>query len=220
MRTVYSKPSDASDIDLGGLSISTLRQYLAEGEARRDCLVNFIERRHIDRFFSPIKCLRNAQSQGGFAMMALCCLLIETIQSYRDGLPSNDRWELGDLRKEQVPTEFGIPAGKFKVCDTFKRFFEDYSSLFPGIIIKDFYEKIRCGLLHQAQTKGKWTVNPSGHLCESVGEKKNINRNLFADQLQTCFAYYLADLRFLPWGHPTWINARRKLWWLARLSES
>jgi hypothetical protein len=220
MSTVHSKPSKASDIDLGGLKISTLQQYLAEGETRRDCLIDFIEQRHTKRFFSPIECLRNAQSHGGFAMMALCCLLIETLQSYRDGLPSTDRRELGDLRKEQVPAEFRIPGGKFNGNDSFKLFFEDFGSLFPGTMIGEFYEKIRCGLLHQAQTKGKWTLNPSGDLCEIVGEKRNINRNLFADQLRICFAHYTADLRFLPWNHPTWVNARRKLWWLARLSES
>jgi hypothetical protein len=56
-------------------------------------LIDFIRQRHTERFFDPIQRLRGAErnQQGyGFAMMALCSLLIETIQSYREGLPTTD----------------------------------------------------------------------------------------------------------------------------------
>jgi hypothetical protein len=54
-------------------------------------LIEFIRQRHTERFFKPIQLLGSAakNDQGyGFAIMALCSLLVEAIQSYRDGLPT------------------------------------------------------------------------------------------------------------------------------------
>lgn len=59
-------------------------------KAQKAELVRFMNERYSERFFDPIRCLRSASgnSQGyGFAIMALCCLLIETLECYRQGLP-------------------------------------------------------------------------------------------------------------------------------------
>src|SRR5260370_380850 len=69
--------------------ISKVRRCLRKKD--RDGLVQFLRERHDERFFKPIRYLKGAPGniQGyGFAMMALCALLVETIQSYRDGLPT------------------------------------------------------------------------------------------------------------------------------------
>src|SRR5437660_610686 len=100
--------------------ISRVRTSLRKKD--RAGLIEFIRQRHKERFFEPIRQLRTAASnqQGyGFAMMALCSLLIETIQSYRDGLPTTDRGELGRLRALRVPAEYAIPPGQISGTEAF-----------------------------------------------------------------------------------------------------
>ena len=58
-------------------------------------LASFLRGRHEARFFGPIECLRKAEDTYGgygFSMMALCCLLTETIQCYREGMPTTSNY--------------------------------------------------------------------------------------------------------------------------------
>ena len=69
----------------------------------RDQLIIFLEERFNERFFEPIRRLNFQNREGfGFAIMALCSLLIETLQSFRYGLPSTNSRELEDLQIRQM----------------------------------------------------------------------------------------------------------------------
>lgn len=198
--------------------------WLAAKEATK--LAAFLRRRHEARFFNPIEYLRRApDTYGGygFSMMALCCLLIETIECYRRGIPTTSKKEWSGLakiqQKETVLTPFQLPTqGPPKGSEVFETFFRDFQSLFPNVDGKAFYENIRNGILHQAQTKGGWTINARGALCAG----KNINRNLFAKALEKAFDSYTAGLQEKAeqktWNKD-WENAARKIWWLIRISR-
>jgi hypothetical protein len=152
--------------------------------------------------------------------MALCSLLIETIQCYRDGLPTTSPGELNHLRDlGAVPVAYRIPAGMgVSGEEEFRRFFGKYRDSFPGVRPVAFYRKVRNGILHQGQTKGGWTIRKSGSVvCEP--KKKIIYRNQFAGRLRLCFDRYLEELEAHPWNRPIWANAARKIWWLIRLSR-
>jgi len=187
-------------------------------------LIDFLRQRHEERFFKPIKLLGNAKRnwQGhGFAMMSLCSLLVETIQSYRDGLPSTNLGELQRLTKKikDVPAEYQLPVGlTFKDVSggkSFRQFFRRYRADFNGLSGKKFYNNIRNGLLHQAQTKRGWTIRMDGLKLHAA---KVINRDIFADRLERAFGRYLDELAYAKWNSTLWKNARRKVWWLVRLS--
>ena len=148
----------------------------------KDGLVRFLRERHQERFFRPIGHLKSAPGnmQGyGFAMMALCALLVETIQSYRDGLPTTYDGELRKLRKiSRVPPAYKIPLtlqvnGKV----TFQRFFRAYRHTFDGLSGARFYRNIRNGLLHQGQTKRGWTLWKRGFRVWDAKQKRIFERN-------------------------------------------
>jgi len=68
-----------------------LELALKAGPSRK--LARFIWARHYERFFEPIRIIRE-HDRGrvhGFAMMSLCSLLIETLQCYKFGLPTTGR---------------------------------------------------------------------------------------------------------------------------------
>lgn len=84
------------------------------------------------RFFDSIKILIKDKNKNGFAVMALNCLLIETLQQFVDGVDTNDR-------SMNAYTNF-LRRELFDVFDT-----EEKAIM--------FYKNIRCGILHSAQTK-------------------------------------------------------------------
>jgi hypothetical protein len=91
------------------------------------------------RFFDAIRTLSGScNDQWGhnlsFSIMALNCLLIETLQQFYDGLEST-------------------PARKNEAA--FKRFLSHSNYFgFSRKVSEQFYRNIRCGILHQAETKG------------------------------------------------------------------
>jgi len=185
-------------------------------------LVQFLRDRHQERFFKPIRKLKSSPGniQGyGFAMMALCSLLVETIQSYRDGLPTTGGRELAHFRTlKNVPSPYRIPAGLTAGGKkAFRRFFRSNRSHFPGLGGARFYMNIRNGLLHQGQTKGAWTVWKQGSRVFDAKQKR-IFRDDFAEALEATFKVYLATLQKRAWRSGLWTNAARKIWWLIRLS--
>lgn len=86
------------------------------------------------RFLSQIQILTNDINTNGFSIMALNCLLIETMFQFKIG-------------KKTTPTSNSDQYSNF-LQDTFPTVFTSYDSA------KAFYSDIRCGILHSAQTKG------------------------------------------------------------------
>jgi hypothetical protein len=206
-----------------GCSITEVESWLAAGDTQR--LASFFWKRHEVRFLAPIECLRKAAetySGYGFSMMSLCCLLIETVQCYRDGMPTSSRKEWGllvDIQStEPVPPEYFLPTVLPKTGRAvFEKFFFDFQSDFP-MAGQDFYENIRNGLLHQAQTKSGWTIDAKGSVpCDPLN--KRINRDLFVQKLRICINNYFQVLRCASWGDANWTNAAKKMWWLIRVSK-
>lgn len=111
----------------------------------------------------------------GFAIMALCCLLIDTLQSFRN------------TRKGQSSTEV---FKEFLQLPSFGGQFND------DTIIRHFVRGIRDGVLHDAETRGWviWREEPEGRILEPQGDGYALNRSEFYRALKTEFAKYLEEL--------------------------
>lgn len=96
------------------------------------------------------------QRRFGFAMMALDCLLIETLAQFYDGLKDSDEARKPPLELDN--TQFYI---RFLTQRAFvlKTFFDWPSA-------NAFYKTIRCGILHQAETKEDSIIR--FHDCQTV----------------------------------------------------
>ena len=85
------------------------------------------------RFIAPINTLRNSANVNGFVIMAINCLLIDTFYQFENGLDENAK-----NNKENYS----------------KFLHEIFPTLFPSKRkAEKFYTRIRCGILHSAQTK-------------------------------------------------------------------
>jgi hypothetical protein len=81
-----------------------------------------------------------------------------------------------------------------------------------------FYQAIRNGLLHQAQTKEGWRIRTEQPALWNHTDRI-IDRNKFADALTAAFGKYTEELGAAKWDDLVWLRARRKLWWLLKFSS-
>ena len=151
--------------------------------------VQILEDRMKGRFFDQIDLLNKNPNRetgvfAGFAIMSLDCLLIETIEQFING-----RIRTGQGMDEQAFFEF------FQRNQEFKNFFND------KIKATIFYQQIRCGLLHQAQTKRKSIIHIRNEpILDWVKPNKpkegiKIQRRKFHKEVLSIYENYCKDLK-------------------------
>ncbi|MGH8924016.1 MAG: hypothetical protein ACRDWA_05145 [Acidimicrobiia bacterium] len=164
-----------------------------------DCAIEVFRRRINERYLSSIQALIDADCRAdsrhhsergdcdslpqdttapvvpGFAITALCCLLVETLQSFREGSSRNT--------KRQFERFLARPA---------------FRGEFAEAVASRFYTGVRSGILHEAETR-KWTIwrtSQVGKIVEALGEGRYLlYRNQFFDAIKQEFNDYLADLQ-------------------------
>lgn len=139
--------------------------------------VSIIEDRFHGRFFKMVESL-DSDDFSGFAILALDCLLIESLQQFRRGVDTTPYKKSGEYFREF------LTSGAFS-----QHFSED--------LAKKFYDQFRCGILHQAELKKSSKVHRVGPLVRFSpdGEGLIINRKAFHAQLKKTFGEYLHALR-------------------------
>jgi hypothetical protein len=132
------------------------------------------------------------QRRFGFAMMALDCLLIETLAQFYDGLKDSD----------EAREILGLNNTDFYV-----RFLTEISFVLKSAFDKPkalaFYRTIRCGILHQAETKKNSTIRffddkdysnePFTFLVD--GKSLRVHWSQFHPLVQSEFEIYLTHLK-------------------------
>ena len=139
--------------------------------------VRMVEDRLNARFFDAIKPI-DKQDFAGFAVLALDCLLIETLQQFREGADETPR-----RKGEQYFVDFLTTA--------------PFSAYFSKATAAKFYDHFRCGILLQAEIKSSSKVRRNGQLVAPTpdGNGLIINRKQFHATLRKAFAEYLRALR-------------------------
>jgi hypothetical protein len=138
----------------------------------------FADRIH-GRFLKVVDMIEHYK-HAGFAVMALDCLLIETLQQFREG---------------------DADTPKNKSGEYFVRFLTDtaFADFFTKEMAANFYDQIRCGILHQAETKENsiLLIRSDIPLVAPTPDGRGlvINRILFHKQLVRVFEEYVSSLR-------------------------
>jgi hypothetical protein len=213
-------------------------------------LAEFLQIRYAQRFFAPISLLEKEATRGikwpkdksdpdepirayGFAIMSLACQMIETLQSYRKGIPTTSQCDFHwmtntDGRYKNSPKQVECSGGIQGTKEVFVSFFTDYGSMFPGLEGKgdEFFRNVRNALLHQSQTRNGWRINIHQYeeAPDKIGEvyvdaRKTLYRDSFMHQLGCCFNNFIEDLRRHPDEDLYWEKPERKIWWIAWLSD-
>lgn len=130
----------------------------------------------------------------GFAIMALCCLLIETLQGFREGNASQ-------TPPDNCPTPQKCAHKVSGTNKVFKKFLTRDRGAFKGEFSEDwasrFVNGIRNGVLHDAETRQWviWRENPSGGTVEERDGIFILDRTRFCNKLREEYKSYIDDLR-------------------------
>jgi len=151
----------------------------------RNAIAEAIRRRFTERYVAPAQ----AKSRHGFTMMAVSCLMIEALESFRQG------WENSSNRSKSA------------FC-----FFFDTSKPFVAFLghAQLFYTHIRCGILHQAETTGGWRIRRDRSPLFDTAEL-TINADRFLDALVEVLSGFCDGLKTADWDGPEWVRVRKKL---------
>ena len=146
--------------------------------------IKIFEKRIRGRFLDPAKKI-TCLPFGGFAVMALDCLLIETLQQFKRGVhETRQDPDRGSSKKYFIDflTDKDMGLGEH----------------FDKELAELFYTHIRCGILHQAEIKGKSRLRIKLEtLVQKAPDRTGIviDRKKFHQALVNVFKRYVEQLR-------------------------
>lgn len=141
-------------------STTVARYKKLEAANDRKALGQFFVERFDERYFRPIE---DSSSKHGFAVLAVACLVIETLESFYQGR--------ADTRNAS--------------SQMFRDFFARDTALKVFAGGNDwFYKDIRCGILHQSESRGGWHVLRRGPLLDTQAKTMNATALLSALRLE------------------------------------
>ena len=161
----------------------------------RGAIAKFVMERVSERYINPMRV--DPKKKNGFTIMAVSCLLIETLESFYKGWPDTNK-------KSQLA-----------FCNFFDRN-QGFSS-FRGEA-QNFYKHVRCGILHQGETTGGWHVRRDGPIFQK--KTRTINAKLFHDEIEKVLRNYCDDLQKSDWSAPIWKSFRKKMHSVCKNCES
>lgn len=154
----------------------------------RDAFNDFFLARLDSRYFKPIEALGSMKlfDGEGFSIVTLHCSLIEFLASTVDGRTYR-------YSRNGVP-----PLGKFEYSnssDLFSQFLQiqvPFKDMFANDkSAKEFYASVRCGLLHEARTKGNWLIKVTDLAEPAIDtEAKVIYRNKMQEAFEQFTTWY------------------------------
>ncbi len=165
-----------------------------EREQNRQEIARFIYKRFKERYITPLR--GNSSKKHGFCTMAICCLMIETLESF---------WQGWCDTKGQSREAFN---GFFKRCKENGLKLGEFAAVYEDLY-EDFYKNVRCGILHQGETTNGWRIRREGPLYDPSA--KIINATAFHKALEEALKYYVRTLEESDWESEVWQNLRRKM---------
>lgn len=152
----------------------------------KEKIINFIRERFTERYITPLKV--DLKKKNGFTIMAIACLMIETLESFYQGWPNT-------IRKSQL---------------AFSSFFERNKNFhFIKSFGQSFYRHVRCGILHQAETTGGWCIQRAGPIFNE--QTKTINASKFLIEVENALLSYCSQLSTANWEDEIWKKFRKKM---------
>jgi hypothetical protein len=155
----------------GHVTVADYIKWRDAGELGKAQLARFINERLSERYLEPINALSPVK-RNSFAIMAISCLLIETLESIYQG------WETS-------PTS----------SQAFRDFFDrqdEFQAFRPHAV--EFYKRVRCGILHQGETTKGWSLSRAKGAPLLDEQSLTVNATAFHRRMARAVDRYSAKL--------------------------
>ena len=74
----------------------------------------------------------------------------------------------------------------------------------------EFYDNVRCGILHQAETTGGWRITKQGKTLFKPASRI-VNAKLFRENLNEVLDRFCGELKSADWDSDEWNNVFKKM---------
>jgi gamma-glutamylcyclotransferase (GGCT)/AIG2-like uncharacterized protein YtfP len=157
---------------------------------------DFLQERLETRYFAPIATLQQDRHRdgAGFSIAALLCTLTEFVASC---------WE-GKVYSRHAVRGLHSYMDSRRIFTSFLAIRPELASIGPDGHKKsrkkrahDFYDNVRCPLLHEASTRGRWLIRRtgSGPIVVDDGEWKILNASAFERALRASVNAFMLDVK-------------------------
>lgn len=189
----------------------TKRQVVRNSYNFNDHWKEIIERfkaRFEDFYFAPIDRVKDPKKLKGegFTILTIQCALIEMFAAYKYGkIHKFDKNGTDPNYTYKRADECFIPfLHSEPIFENHFHKFENATKLDDQpFSAKEFYNKVRCGLMHEARTKGEWVINAKKSYQgnetiyltrDTTNNRISIDRTILNKQLRKYFQEYLGSL--------------------------
>ncbi len=195
------------------ITIKEVENWLLDKQNNKNKIAELIFNRLYFRYIRPFECDSTdyvCKYNNGFAIMASCSLLIETYISFTVE-------ELLDTKNksEKCFGYFFTTEKRFKEFSIGGLLADDYinNKEFKGKgIPKQFYSNVRCGILHNGETRKKWIIRrDSEKLLEITKDYKLINATKFLKEMKEVLIKYRQKLENSEVDSELWVTSIRRL---------
>ncbi|ATG46330.1 hypothetical protein CEW89_01350 [Celeribacter ethanolicus] len=170
------------------------RDQLSQGatvELWEETYVKFLKTRLYTRYLGPIDWLKDQTNGEGFTIVSIQCALIEFLAALKVGknyrFPQNGE----QLSAHEYSKSKELFCDFLSSSEPFKEWFVSED------VAVDFYANVRCGLLHEARTKGGWKIKASGDVAIDY-DKKVVYRKQLDDAIREYLCNYKEKLKSDP----------------------
>lgn len=187
-----------------GITIEKYLEYVSNKNKSK--IAEMIYQRFYDRYLKPFSFPNREfkkNYKNGFSMMASSCLMIETYMAFKKGVEDTE-----GVGREYF-CDFFNSESEFKIFEDNSR--DNNGNYLKTAIPSKFYFNIRCGILHQGETKEGWKITREKieplFDCSSL----TLNAYKFMQELDKVLKRYKDELETENWNDEIWINLRTKM---------
>lgn len=161
-----------------------------------------------DFYFTPIEKVKdpNKLKGEGFTILTIQCALIEMFAAFKNGKIHKFNKNVNDpaytyKRADDCFIPFLHSESIFE--NHFHRFDNGDKVVDQPFSATEFYNKVRCGLMHEARTKGEWVINAKKIYQinevvyitrDTINSTISIDRTILNNRLKNYFGEYLNNL--------------------------
>ena len=168
-----------------------------------ETVITMFRQRVTDFYLNPIDSLLevNWQKGEGFSILTLQCALIEMLAAFKAGKIHKHRKETGDPKYVYSSSSYCF-IDFLQTEDIFENHFYTINDRGKKLIkapydAGEFYDRVRCGLMHEARTKVDWLItskvtdayHSSLFITRNPDGTKSVNRTI----LQLKLKYYFEE---------------------------